>query len=192
MPPKKVPYRKTGRTGKQALEDPKTPKKMGSSKAGFVRKEIAKGNLKKEGGKIVEAKAKTPTPKASTTDAYKKGDQVIHKGKQYLVTSVFNSKLDGSGDTKLGVKIIKSTPYYTSKLDKEKKIRTLTLGGFNHYVKKGEGDDTTLTANRLVRKAVPVDLEKNNPDARFNVMPSKNFKPIYKDVMEKHEGFKPK
>jgi len=53
--------------------------------------------------------------------------------------------------------------------------------------------DDVFTANRLVRKAkVKVDLEKNNPDARFNVMPSKNFEPIYKDVMEKHEGFKPK
>jgi hypothetical protein len=190
MPPKKVPFRKTGRTGKEVMEE---KKKSGGSKAGFVKKEIAKGNLKKEGGKIVDAKAKTPTPKASTTDAYKKGDQVIRKGKQYLVTSVFNSELDGSGDTELGVKIIKSTPYYKSTLDKEKKIRTLTLGGFNHFVKSGKGMDDVFTANRLVRKAkVKVDLEKNNPDARFNVMPSKNFEPIYKDVMEKHEGFKPK
>jgi hypothetical protein len=190
MPPKKVPFRKTGRTGKEVMEE---KKKSGGSKAGFVKKEIAKGNLKKEGGKIVDSKAKTPTPKASTTDAYKKGDQVIRKGKQYLVTSVFNSELDGSGDTELGVKIIKSTPYYKSTLDKEKKIRTLTLGGFNHFVKSGKGMDDVFTANRLVRKAkVKVDLEKNNPDARFNVMPSKNFEPIYKDVMEKHEGFKPK
>ena len=44
----------------------------------------------------------------------------------------------------------------------------------------------------MKKAKVKVDLEKNNPDARMSVMPSKNFEPIYKDVFVKHEGFKPK
>ena len=56
MPPKKAPKK----------EEDSPAKKGGSSKAGFVRMEIAKGNLKKQGGKIVPAtKAPTPAKKQS-------------------------------------------------------------------------------------------------------------------------------
>ena len=56
MPPKKAPKK----------EEDSPAKKGGSSKAGFVRMEIAKGNLKKQGGKIVPAKKAPPTSKAPT------------------------------------------------------------------------------------------------------------------------------
>ena len=66
MPPKKVPFKKTGRTGREAIEKPKA--KGGTAKSNFVKREIGKGNLKKEGKKIVDAKAKTPTPKPKAKD----------------------------------------------------------------------------------------------------------------------------
>ena len=46
---------------KKKKPEAKAPAK--STKAAFVKREIAKGNLKKEGGKIVEAKAPVQGPR---------------------------------------------------------------------------------------------------------------------------------
>ncbi len=95
MPPKKEPVKfKVVRKRKATKEDDHTPaKKVGSTKAGFVKKEIAKGNLKKEGSKIVSTKAKTPTPKAPA----KKGKLLSKKA---LVEEIENGDNKDMTDSK--------------------------------------------------------------------------------------------
>ncbi len=180
MPEKKSAIKKQfidPKTGKKMVtirkkKKPEAPAKAPakSSKAAFVKREIGKGNLKKEGGKLVEAKAKQAPKKkesiADTIENFPFKRKAVQGGRPLgLEESDLYERLGDNGPASTGFKF--STPAQLLKT-LSKSAESVRPGGYFHgrlgaeseaqfaiqekYIKDGKYNPPNGVVARLVSK----------------------------------------